>query len=114
MAQGIRLTELIETLRQDLLEYDRTKGPSYKPLFRIKGAVVEAELEAVSTKETTIKGSGGITWFVVKAGASRSSRAKCNCKISITLESLGKKVAGKKTSRVLTAGSSKKKTLRRS
>ena len=83
----IRLTELVDALRNDLIAYNSAKDSKYKPMFKVKGATIEASVEA----QIEVGAKGEIGFWVAKLGASGTKKSSSNCKIAITLIPVEKK-----------------------
>jgi len=80
----IKLTNLIDALRTDLIEYNKNKPAGQKPLFKINGAILECTVEAKEGEGF----DGGVGFSVIKLGAKSSRQNTATCKISLNLEAL--------------------------
>lgn len=78
----IKLTDLIDALRNQLIEQDAERPPDFQPLFKIKNATVEANV----TAETVVGGHGEMNFYLVKIGAEGSQASGTSFKMAITLE----------------------------
>lgn len=82
LAKRISLTDMIDGLRRELLEYNRRKGPDYEAVFKVKGATVEASVEV----QTELDGKAGVAFWVVEFGGGGARTSKTNCTVTVTLE----------------------------
>ena len=98
-----RLTELIDALRNDLIEYNAAKCAEHQPIFKVKEASVEASVEAQAEKN----GKVGVTFWILHAGAGAAQKSRTNCRITIKLEPL--EMQGTKTKSSVVLGARKKK-----
>lgn len=95
--QLIKMTDLIDSLRSQLIEHDATRDEDFQPLFKIKDATVEANVVV----ETEIGAEGGMNFYLARIGAKASETSGSSFKMAITLEPLdngaGPLVAGSKS-----------------
>lgn len=79
---GVRVSDVVEGLRKDLLESMASRDPSWDPVFEIQE--VEVELTCVAKQES--QANGGVQFYVITVGGTESEEASVTQRVSLKLK----------------------------
>jgi hypothetical protein len=80
------LSDVLESIRTDLVESAKKRAPNWEPLFEIED--LEVELYVRIKKDSKVK--GGIKAYVIDFGAEGAEGSELGHRIKLRLKSLGK------------------------
>jgi hypothetical protein len=80
----VKLTDLVEALRQDLEKAARARTAAFRPLFAVETVTVESEV----TLKHTVDAKGSVSIYFSSLGASGSRASGSRAKIAVTLKAL--------------------------